>query len=103
MPLGSSFASHTSLSSTRAHCHCPPFSQALIPALYMDDVWLQLRLPHLAQQRQRRLPLLALFARADPSVVAMTLGSSFTSHILLSSASAGCHCWPFSHALIPAL
>ncbi|CAK0883925.1 unnamed protein product [Prorocentrum cordatum] len=33
----------------------------------------------------------------------MTLGSSFASHISLSSASAHCHCSPFSHALIPAL
>ncbi|CAK0883926.1 unnamed protein product [Prorocentrum cordatum] len=32
-----------------------------------------------------------------------TLGSSFASHISLSSASARCHCWPFSQALIPTL
>ncbi|CAK0860491.1 unnamed protein product [Prorocentrum cordatum] len=35
----------------------------------IDDVGFQLRLPHLAQQRKRPLPLLALLARADPSVV----------------------------------
>ncbi|CAK0898190.1 unnamed protein product, partial [Prorocentrum cordatum] len=67
-----------------------------------DVVGRKPRLPHLAQQRQSLLPLFALLARADPSVV-MTLGSSFASHISLSSASARCHCSPFSHALIPAL
>eukprot|EP00959_Pyramimonas_sp_CCMP1952_P101206 2117301-Pyramimonas_sp.AAC.1 len=33
----------------------------------------------------------------------MTLGSSFASHISLSSARARCHCSPFPHALTPAL
>ena len=35
-----------------------------------DDVGLQLRLPHLAEQGQSPLPLLALLARADPGAVA---------------------------------
>ncbi|CAK0834646.1 unnamed protein product [Prorocentrum cordatum] len=100
---GSSFAPGISLSSARARCHCSPFSHAVIPALHADDVGLQLRLPHLAQQRERPLPLPALLARADPSAVAMTSGSSFESRISPSSAMAACHCSPFSHALIPAL
>ena len=33
----------------------------------------------------------------------LKLGSSFASHISLSSAKARCHCLPLSHALIPAL
>ena len=33
MTLGSSLASHISLSSAKARCHCLPFSHALIPAL----------------------------------------------------------------------
>ncbi|CAK0801374.1 unnamed protein product, partial [Prorocentrum cordatum] len=49
------------------------------------------------------LPLLALLARADSSIVTMTSGSTFASSISLSSARAGCHCSPFSHALMPAL
>ncbi|CAK0811871.1 unnamed protein product [Prorocentrum cordatum] len=104
MTRGSSFTSHISLSSASAGCHCSPFSQALIPALKQtNDVGLQRHLTHLAQQRQGGLPLLALLARADPSAVAMTSDSSFASRISLSSASAHCHCSPFSHALIPAL
>eukprot|EP00959_Pyramimonas_sp_CCMP1952_P378799 7934761-Pyramimonas_sp.AAC.1 len=35
MTSGSSFASHISLSSATARCHCPPFSQAPIPALQL--------------------------------------------------------------------
>ncbi|CAK0834645.1 unnamed protein product [Prorocentrum cordatum] len=101
---GSSFAPGISLSSARARCHCSPFSHAVIPALQLDDASLQLGLPHLAHQRQRPLPLLALLARAGPSAVGkMTPGSSFASRVSLSSASARCHCSPFSHALIPAL
>ncbi|CAK0908327.1 unnamed protein product [Prorocentrum cordatum] len=74
MALGSSFASRISLSSANAGCHCPPFSHALIPSLYLDDVGLQLRLPHLAQQCKRPLPLLALLACVDPSAVANGVG-----------------------------
>ncbi|CAK0851583.1 unnamed protein product [Prorocentrum cordatum] len=71
MTLGSSFASHILLSNARARCHCSPFAHALIPALKLrHDGGLQLRLPHLAQKRQRPLPLLALLARADPGAVA---------------------------------
>ncbi|CAK0808239.1 unnamed protein product [Prorocentrum cordatum] len=104
MRLGSKFTSRISLSSAKACCHCPPFSHALIPALWLTDaVGLQCHPPHLAKQRKSPLPLLALLARADHSVVAMALGSSFASHISLSSAKARCHCSPFSHALIPAL
>ncbi|CAK0834648.1 unnamed protein product [Prorocentrum cordatum] len=66
---GSSFAPGISLSSARARCHCSPFSHAVIPALQLDDASLQLGLPHLAHQRQRPLPLLALLARAGPSAV----------------------------------
>ncbi|CAK0908325.1 unnamed protein product [Prorocentrum cordatum] len=154
MTSGSSFASRIALSSASAGCHCSPFSHALMPALQVNDVGLQLRLPHLAEQRQRWLPLPALFARADPSAVnddvglqlrlphlaqqrqrrrddvglqlrlphlaqqcqrplplpallaradpsavAMMLGSSFASHISLSTDSACCHCPPFLHAL----
>ncbi|CAK0908324.1 unnamed protein product [Prorocentrum cordatum] len=69
MTSGSSFASRIALSSASAGCHCSPFSHALMPALQVNDVGLQLRLPHLAEQRQRWLPLPALFARADPSAV----------------------------------
>ncbi|CAK0829741.1 unnamed protein product [Prorocentrum cordatum] len=68
-----------------------------------DDVQLKFRRPHVAEQHQSLLPLLALLARADQSVVAVTLGSSFASRISLNSASARCHCSPFSHALMPAL
>ncbi|CAK0907829.1 unnamed protein product [Prorocentrum cordatum] len=64
---GPSFASHISLSSAKARCHCPPVSHALIPALN-EGIGLQLRLPHLAEQHESPLPLLALPARADPSV-----------------------------------
>ncbi|CAK0898215.1 unnamed protein product [Prorocentrum cordatum] len=71
MTVGSSFASHISLSSARARCHCLPFAHALIPALRaLDDVRLQLRPPHLTEQRQSPVPLFALLARADPSAVA---------------------------------
>ncbi|CAK0861814.1 unnamed protein product [Prorocentrum cordatum] len=103
MTSGSSFTSHISLSSASASCHCSAFSHALIPAIVANEVALQLRLQDLPHQHQRPLPLLALSARADPSIVAMTSGSSFVSRISLSSASACCHCSPFSHALIPAL
>ncbi|CAK0793110.1 unnamed protein product [Prorocentrum cordatum] len=69
-----------------------------------DDFGLQLRLPHLAEQRQSPLPLLAFLARADPGAAAdMTSDSNFTSRISLSSARARCHSSPFSQALIPAL
>ncbi|CAK0885508.1 unnamed protein product [Prorocentrum cordatum] len=112
MTLGSIFASHISLSSLRlphlAQQRKRPlplvaFLVGADPSAVADDVGLQLRLPHLAQQRKRPLPLLAFLARADPSAVAMTSGSTFASHISLSSVSAGCQCPPFSHALIPAL
>ncbi|CAK0898216.1 unnamed protein product [Prorocentrum cordatum] len=98
MTVGSSFASHISLSSARARCHCLPFAHALIPAAVADDAWLQLRLPHLAKQRQSLLPLLARRARADPSAVAIAFGSSFASPISLNSARARRHCEPFWHA-----
>ncbi|CAK0826944.1 unnamed protein product [Prorocentrum cordatum] len=104
MTFGTSFATHISSSSARARCHCSPFPQALIPALQLDGVGLKLRLPRLTQQPHSPLPLLALLARADPSAVALVMsGSSFAPRISLSSASARCHCLPFSHALISTL
>ena len=42
-----------------------------------DDVGLQHRLLHLAKQRQSALPLLAILARADPSIVADDVGFQF--------------------------
>ncbi|CAK0803098.1 unnamed protein product [Prorocentrum cordatum] len=58
------------LSRDRSFCHCSTFWHALVEALFRDDVGLKLRLPQLAEQRQRPLPLPAFLARADPSVVA---------------------------------
>ncbi|CAK0820501.1 unnamed protein product [Prorocentrum cordatum] len=103
MAFGCNPDSRISLSRDMAHCHCSPFSHALITALQMDDVGLHLRSRHLAEQRQGRFPLPALLARAGPGAVDTTSGSSLASRIAPSSASAHSHCPPFSHALIPAL
>ncbi|CAK0902493.1 unnamed protein product [Prorocentrum cordatum] len=103
MTLGSSVASRISRSSARSPLPLLALPTGADPSTVADDVRLQLRLPHLAQQRQSPLPLLAFLARADPNAAAMTSGSSFISRISPSSARARCHCSPFSHALIPAL
>ncbi|CAK0820502.1 unnamed protein product, partial [Prorocentrum cordatum] len=69
MAFGCNPDSRISLSRDMAHCHCSPFSHALITALQMDDVGLHLRSRHLAEQRQGRFPLPALLARAGPGAV----------------------------------
>ncbi|CAK0835948.1 unnamed protein product [Prorocentrum cordatum] len=101
MRSGSNSASHISLSSDKARCHCAHFSHTLIPAAVADCVRLYAFLTHLAQQRKSPLPLPALLASADPSIVAIALGSTFVSHISRSSARARCHCSPFSQAADP--
>mmetsp|Transcript_130689 Transcript_130689/g.317412 ORF Transcript_130689/g.317412 Transcript_130689/m.317412 type:complete len:137 (-) Transcript_130689:258-668(-) len=74
------------LSSAAACCQCPPFSQAMIPALQLiaSHGW------HGAEERQGQLPLHA-FSQA------------LMAALILSSIKAQCH-WPvFSQALMATL
>ncbi|CAK0909576.1 unnamed protein product [Prorocentrum cordatum] len=67
---------HIPLSSARAQCRSSRFSHALVEALQrIDDVGLQLRLPHPAEQRRSPRPQLA---------------------------TERCHCSPQSHVVTPA-
>jgi len=84
--LGAARAAAMALSSAAACCQCPPFSQAMIPALQLiaSHGW------HGAEERQGQLPLHA-FSQA------------LMAALILSSIKAQCH-WPvFSQALMATL